>query len=231
MLFASATRPNFRSTNVPSRLPTRPNSTPHFFSLERGEDIETILMRPYSNFVEISTRDKIESLLPSYSGVLADVALSITTFTCYQNNVAICFADMLSKKFDLGEEKKADIKTCLQEAVMNSILHGNLGVGGKLNTVSDFEIHQKKFKHRLTLEEYKNKRIHIHAWDEHKHLKIAVSDEGNGFDLDNVLSKNEQTPPETPHGRGIMFIKSLADELWLGSDGGAQTLYMTFGCR
>ena|GEM_PF-1622133 len=222
---ATAQKKVISTFGISARVPTRPSRIPHFFSLKRGESMAAILSRPYSVFVEISGHDQLESLLNSILHKNSEIILSITTATCYKNDIALCFADILSERMGLAAEKTSDIATCLQEAIANAILHGNLGVSSEFDTMHDFDEYQAKIDQHLQQDEYKYKRIHISAWDGHSRLKIAVSDEGNGFDL----SRNLLAPDKhLAHGRGLLFIKAMTEDMWLSED--KRTLFMTFAC-
>lgn len=222
MLFPSPMPREFiRTVGTQIRQITHHSRSPHFFSLERGETLKRVLTRPYDSFIEVSQSDNIETLLNSLFQDHPDIIISITTPTCYKNNTALCVSEMLSERFGLLEAKKFDVSTCLQEAIMNAIFHGNLGVSSKFNTVKDFEKRQAKIEELLEHNSYKNKRIYVSAWDGHKGLKVAVRDEGSGFTINNK-SQNQVTP----HGRGLMFIKTMSDDIWVGDD--ARTLFMNF---
>lgn len=177
--------------------------------------VSALATRSYSDFIETNE--------PS-----PDLTLSITTSACYHSNTALDFADKIGEKFGLYGEKMSDIATCLQEAVMNAILHGNLQVGSKFDNLRDFEERGEEITARLEMDEYAQKRINIRAWDGHNHLKLAVSDEGEGFLLENAMAYNDKTSHKNPHGRGLLFIKAMAEKMWLGED--KRTLYMTFSC-
>jgi len=209
---------DLRETTI---FPTRNARPPHFFSMSGGENLKLIISRPYDAFIEISQRDNIEFLLNSIFEDSPDLSISLTTQTCYSNNMAICVAEMLSERFGLLESKKIDVSTCLQEAIMNAILHGNLDIKSDFNSIASFKKHQAEIEERLSKNHYKDKRIHISAWDTHKGIKISVRDEGSGFSLN-----CEQQKDGTPHGRGLMFIKTMANDMWLGDD--KRTLFMNF---
>ncbi len=84
-------------------------------------------------------------------------------------------------------EGASDVEIALREALANAIIHGN---------------HEDRLKYvRVTCE---------CAPDE---VSIAVKDEGNGFDTNNVP---DPTAPEnigSAHGRGIHVMKALMDEV------------------
>jgi serine/threonine-protein kinase RsbW len=81
----------------------------------------------------------------------------------------------------------SDVEIALREALANSIIHGN---------------HEDRRKH-----------VHVSCECAPDEVLIAVKDEGNGFDIDNI---SDPTAPEnigSVHGRGIHMMKALMDEV------------------
>jgi serine/threonine-protein kinase RsbW len=84
-------------------------------------------------------------------------------------------------------EDVGDVEIALREAVANAIIHGN---------------HEDRRKH-----------VHVTCRCEPDEVSIAVKDEGEGFEIDNVP---DPTAPEnigSAHGRGIYVMKALMDEI------------------
>jgi serine/threonine-protein kinase RsbW len=110
------------------------------------------------------------------------LASKIDSITIMEN-----FVDELSLKLRFSDETYANVITCLSEAVINGIVHGNL------------EIAEKKVF--INLEIIENKR-----------LVFTVSDEGNGFDVNSIPDPTAPENIENLSGRGIFIIKKLADQ-------------------
>lgn len=198
----------------------------YIFSLaengDTGSSLEAVLSLPYGSFIEKSpanwqTNRFKNSLKPP------DLFLSITTLSCYHVSLARIFCNTLSVRFLLGDSIKSDITTCLQEAIMNAMLHGNLAIRGEFHTKSGFFAYHTEIEQRLNLPEYREKRIYIRAWHQKNHLQISVSDDGNGFELPDFSSP---TNNQFPSGRGLMFIHAMSDTVWLEED--RKTLSMKF---
>jgi anti-sigma regulatory factor (Ser/Thr protein kinase) len=84
-------------------------------------------------------------------------------------------------------EGVTEVEIALREALANAIIHGN---------------HEDRRKH-----------VHVTCRYKPDEVSIAVKDEGEGFDINNVP---DPTAPEnigSVHGRGIHMIKALMDEV------------------
>jgi len=97
------------------------------------------------------------------------------------------FIDNLSEKYSFSEETYANVLTCLSEAVINAIVHGNKQDDSK--------------KVYLNLEIVENKR-----------LIFTIADEGQGFDYNNLPDPTSPENLENYSGRGVFIIKKLADQ-------------------
>jgi len=93
--------------------------------------------------------------------------------------------DTLSKKLGISDEVYGKILISTVEAVNNAILHGNKGNADKTVTV-DFTADGNLFE-------------------------VTVTDQGEGFDYNNLPDPTDPENIENLHGRGVFIMKSLAD--------------------
>lgn len=110
------------------------------------------------------------------------------------------FIDELSEKYGFSDEIYANVLTCLSEAVINGIVHGNSENPDK--------------KVYINLEVIKDKR-----------LIFTVSDEGDGFDFNNLPDPTAPENLENLTGRGVYIIKKLADQCIFNSKGNELELH------
>ena len=129
---------------------------------------------------------------------------------------------MMRARFFLPEKLSIAITTCLQEAIMNAILHGNLEIKNRPNSPQEMDLYQDELDAKLSDNYYSNKRICIRAWDGHRKIKLSVGDEGMGFSLEGV-----QVAANSKYGMGLRLIRELADSIWLENEG--RSLVMEFG--
>jgi serine/threonine-protein kinase RsbW len=110
------------------------------------------------------------------------------------------FIDELSAKYGFNDELYANVLTCLSEAVINAIIHGNR------------ESLEKKVY--LNLEVIEDKR-----------LIFTISDEGEGFDFNTLPDPTSPENIENLTGRGVFIIKKLADQCIFNSKGNELELH------
>jgi len=110
------------------------------------------------------------------------------------------FIDELSAKYGFNDELYANVLTCLSEAVINAIIHGNRE-----------SLEKKVF---LNLEVIEDKR-----------LIFTISDEGDGFDFNNLPDPTSPENIENLTGRGVFIIKKLADQCIFNSKGNELELH------
>ncbi len=87
----------------------------------------------------------------------------------------------------VDESSLYDIKLCIEEAVINAIVHGN--------------------------KRDKRKTVKIAYWIKDDHLNIEVEDEGNGFDYRHLSDPTAGENIIKGSGRGVYLIKNLMDKM------------------
>ena len=94
--------------------------------------------------------------------------------------------DEICETYNVNEEHYGNILISMTEAVNNAIVHGN----------------------KLDPEKQVTVKFHM----EGKSLFFAISDEGPGFDYDNLPDPTAPENIEKPNGRGVFLMKNLADD-------------------
>lgn len=104
------------------------------------------------------------------------------------------FLEEINQELSFKEDVYANVMVAVTEAVNNSILHGN--------------------------KEDPEKKVYIYVEMENQYrLKIAVSDEGDGFDPDRLDDPTAPENIENIGGRGVFLMRHLADELNFEDEG------------
>ncbi len=101
--------------------------------------------------------------------------------------------DTLSKKLGIPDEVYGKILISTVEAVNNAILHGNKGDSRKMVKV-DFTADGNLFN-------------------------VTVTDEGEGFEYENLPDPTDPKNIENLHGRGVFLMRNLSDEIEFNDSG------------
>ncbi len=110
------------------------------------------------------------------------------------------FIDSLSEKYNFSDETYANVLTCLSEAVINGIIHGN--------------------------KEDPEKTVYVNLEViEDKRLIFTIADEGEGFDFNTIPDPTAPENLENLTGRGVFIIKHLADQCIFNSKGNELELH------
>lgn len=105
----------------------------------------------------------------------------------------------IADKHNISEDTFANMMTCLSEAANNAIVHGN-----KLD---------------------ENKKVIVNADIEGRRIIWTVTDEGDGFDYNNLADPTAPENLENLTGRGVFIIKHLADQCIFNTKGNEVELH------
>ena len=105
----------------------------------------------------------------------------------------------IADKHSVSEDTFANMMTCLNEVAINAIVHGN-----KLD---------------------ESKKVIINADIENKRIIWTVTDEGEGFDYNNLPDPTAPENLENLTGRGVYIVKHLADQCIFNSKGNEVELH------
>lgn len=105
----------------------------------------------------------------------------------------------LSDAYNVSEDTFANMMTCLNEALINAIKHGN-----KMDP---------------------NKKVIVNAEVDGKRIIWTVTDEGPGFDYNNLADPTSPENLESLTGRGVYIMKHLADQCIFNSAGNELELH------
>jgi len=105
----------------------------------------------------------------------------------------------IADKYKISEDTFANMMTCLCEAVINSIIHGN-----KLDP---------------------DKKVFVNAEVTAKRIIWSVADQGDGFDYNTLADPTAPENLENLTGRGVFILKHLADQCIFNSKGNEVELH------
>ncbi|MDC7125670.1 MAG: cyclic nucleotide-binding domain-containing protein, partial [Spirochaetales bacterium] len=134
-------------------------------------------------------------------------------------------ATSLSHSGMISFDKKMHLQLALAELIVNGIEHGNCGVTytekteSMENGCSVVDLVAKKCEN----EEVAAKHV-MFEWDTHEaQTKFVITDDGDGFDVDDINQKLKTQDELSLHGRGIRMARFLSKEMYYNDKGNQVT--------
>lgn len=118
----------------------------------------------------------------------------------------------------VDESSRIQISVALREAIVNAMLHGNLGLSSELKE-SDVDAHDALAEERRKLSPYRERRVRVTVRETPDDVTYVVSDDGPGFDLGTVPDPTDPANLERTSGRGLFLIRTFMDDV-THTDGG-----------
>lgn len=153
--------------------------------------------------------------------------LAVTTRSAYRHQVAKSFTAALAERFDMSGDLRDRVHTSVQEAIVNSVLHGNLAVGSSLrDSLEGLSTAHQAIENLLASPQIARSMIRVEAIWNWRMLYVLVSDSGPGF----KRSEPSQSivPPDANQrsGRGLAILDVFCDRVCLRN--GGSTIKMGF---
>jgi serine/threonine-protein kinase RsbW len=105
----------------------------------------------------------------------------------------------LADKYKISDDTFANMMTCLNEAFVNAVIHGN-----KLDAT---------------------KKVFVNAEVDARRIVWTIKDEGAGFDYNNLPDPTAPDNLENLTGRGVFIVKQLADQCIFNATGNELELH------
>ncbi len=118
----------------------------------------------------------------------------------------------------VDETGRFQIAVALREAMVNAMLHGNLGLASSLKE-EDPDAYEKLARERCKESPYRERRVRVTVLEAPDMVTYVVSDDGPGFDLATVPDPTDPANLERTSGRGLFLIRTFMDEV-KHTDGG-----------
>ena len=111
----------------------------------------------------------------------------------------------------------------LEEAILNAVYHGNLGVSSELKLSGDGAFERLAAARRLE-SPYRERRVCVRVELTATEARFEVADEGPGFDVSKLPDPTDPANLERPSGRGVLFMRTFMDDVRYNPAGNAVTL-------
>ncbi|MGE4281600.1 MAG: SpoIIE family protein phosphatase [Magnetospirillum sp.] len=185
-----------------------PGRPVHVIARGVDEDLSAAFGTPFAVIVE-ATDDLLaaappEELLqpPGDQQILA----SLTTATAYRLPLAMMFTESLFTQGLIAEAAKGGILLALQEAVANSVVHGNLELHSPRRAFENMRAYWAEIRNRLADPVKADRLVTLDARVRDGLIVITVTDQGRGYNPDSVQARD----PSRPHGKGLKLISQLS---------------------
>jgi anti-sigma regulatory factor (Ser/Thr protein kinase) len=130
------------------------------------------------------------------------------------------------------ESRARKLTVALHEALTNAVVHGNLELSSDLKEREDAPF-AEVMAQRAADPRYGERVVDVEMDYDGQRCRWAVTDQGRGFDVEQVLRQSEDDPEALlrPSGRGILMMRAFLDEVRFESGGRRVllTLYRTSG--
>jgi len=111
---------------------------------------------------------------------------------------------------DPGEETRMGV--ALEEALLNSMYHGNLEVPSELREDDDSKFYEM-VDQRRSESPYKDRRVVVRAEFNRERAVFRVRDEGPGFDVSSIPDPTDPNNIERVSGRGMLLMRTFMDRV------------------
>lgn len=122
-----------------------------------------------------------------------------------------------------SENNRLRIGIALEEALLNSLYHGNLEVSSQLRDV-DHTSYEKLARERIGMSPYRERSLFIDISLTATDARFFIRDEGPGFNPDQLPDPTDPEFLERPSGRGVLLMRSFMDEVTFNESGNEVTL-------
>lgn len=111
----------------------------------------------------------------------------------------------------------------LEEALLNAVYHGNLGVSSELKQQGN-GLFEKTAAERRFQEPYRDRRVFVTAELTPQAATFVIEDQGAGFDVSALPDPTDPANLEKPSGRGVLFMRTFMDDVAYNPTGNRVTL-------
>lgn len=110
------------------------------------------------------------------------------------------------------------VSTALQEALINSIEHGNLELDSSLRELRD-DTYWRQGNERRRQTPYKDRRVFVSAVFTPDEARWTLRDEGPGFNPQTLPDPTDPANLDRCSGRGLLLIRTFMDEVSFNENG------------
>ncbi|HBN77214.1 MAG TPA: hypothetical protein DD473_15645 [Planctomycetaceae bacterium] len=118
----------------------------------------------------------------------------------------------LSSRTELSTTTITRILISAEEALMNSIVHGNLEISSEIRETSMADYHDM-IETRAQDPQYQNRRVSLEISLNPVRFQLTIQDQGIGFDLSNIKDPRDEKYISRASGRGMLLMQTFMDSV------------------
>jgi anti-sigma regulatory factor (Ser/Thr protein kinase) len=147
--------------------------------------------------------------------------LAVTTRSAYRHQVVKVFVGALAARIDFSRDLRERIHTAVQEAMINSVLHGNLAISSELrDSLEGLTTSHQAIERLLTSPQIARSMIRVEAIWNSTMLNVLVRDSGAGFKRSELPSPSAwRKAGHHGSGRGLAILEAFCDRIALLNGG------------
>lgn len=184
------------------------------------QSLRAAMSPPVLHCIEYDLVDQIADITLN-KRTSGQLGLVVTTRSAYRHFVARAFVEAMASRIPLLDDLRERAHTAVHEALMNAVLHGNLGISSadreSLSALMETEM---RIEALLTLPRLALSVVRIEAIWNSTTLHVRISDSGDGFQRPESGSLRDRPANENAaSGRGLSIMAAICDRVVL-LDGG-----------
>jgi len=175
------------------------------------------------NAVSSVSHNHFQSISSATSSAGQELRLSMPSHRRFITPVVTMLQEFCERYGAFEKQELVKIGVALEEALVNSVVHGNLQINSSLRDQDDGSF-EKMIALRQEKAPYRQRRVEIISRYWVGAVSFTISDEGSGFDPAAVPDPLEGEFAARLHGRGMLIMRSFMDTVAYNSIGNQVTL-------
>jgi len=176
-------------------------------------ELDEVLCETVRQVLELTRHD--DRAAPDSSSLIThfEIHFQIGNSECLVPALIGRMEQLLAELSFCDEMQWMQIAMALDEAILNSIFHGNLDVSSDLRQIDDGQAFFEMVERRKVMPPYRDRQVFISLTATPEQATFVVRDEGHGFDISQIPDPTDPENLEKAGGRGLLLIQSFMDEV------------------
>lgn len=188
-------------------------------------DFERLMRRPFVGLIETTPDITAHSIMPrvfspsvltaAASRRMPPLFFSLTSISALSTNAYLYIAQFIGQVAELNESEVEDLATILRELIVNAVVHGNFGLALKSGGgIDDYAAFAEQIEAHKNDPKFCQKRVWVSVVTLVGDVSVSVQDEGEGFNLSDILQPSQNLAHHGASGRGLAIASELSRSLW-----------------